>query len=71
MPNYKISDFLDNPNNTQKLYGYCGRIARINLTTKEVSYLDTYKYVPKYVGGRMVINRIFWDEVKPGTGAFD
>ena len=71
MPNYKISDMLDNPNNTQKLYGYCGKIARINLTTREVSYLDTYKYVPKYVGGRMVINRIFWDEVKPGTAAFD
>lgn len=71
MPNYKIHDFLDNPANKQQLYGYCGKIARINLTTKEVSFLDTYQYVPKYVGGRMIINRIFWDEVKPGTGAFD
>ena len=71
MPNYKIADFLENPENTQKLYGYCGKIARINLTTKEVSTLSTYKYVPKYVGGRMLIHRIFWDEVAPGTGAFD
>ena len=71
MPNYTIKDILDNPNNTQKLYGYCGKIARINLTTKEISYVDTYQYVPKYVGGRMLIHRIFWDEVQPGTGAFD
>lgn len=60
MPNYSLSDILDNPNNTQHLYGYCGKIVRINLTTREISYLDTYQYVPKYVGGRMVINRIFW-----------
>lgn len=69
MPNYSLSDILDNPNNTQHLYGYCGKIVRINLTTREISYLDTYQYVPKYVGGRMVINRIFWDEVPAGTGA--
>ena len=71
MPNFTISDILENPSNTQHLYGYCGKIARINLTTREVSYLDTYQYVPKYVGGRMLIHRIFWDEVPAGTGAFD
>ena len=71
MPNYNVQDVLENPSNTQKLYGYCGRIARIDLSTREVSMVDTYQYVPKYVGGRMLIHRIFWDEVKPGTGAFD
>ena len=39
MPNYKIADLLENPENTQRLYGYCGKIARINLTTREVSTL--------------------------------
>lgn len=71
MPNYSKTDILENPSNTMKLLGYSGKILRINLTTKEISLVDTYKYVPKYVGGRMIINRIFWDEVKPGTGAFD
>lgn len=71
MPNYKISDILENPDNTQKLYGYCGKIARINLTAKEISHLSTYQYVPKYIGGRMLINRIFWDEVPAGVSAFD
>ena len=51
--------------------GYIGKIARINLTDKSVEIVPTSKYVPKYIGGRAVCNRIFWDEVKPGTGAFD
>ena len=71
MPNYRPSDILENPENTGHLTGYCGKIVRINLTTGEISYLSTYKYVPKYIGGKTLINRIFWDEVKPGTGAFD
>lgn len=71
MPNYTIDDILNQEANTQHLYGYSGKIIRIDLTTREVSFLDTYQYVPKYVGGRMVINRIFFDEVAPGTGAFD
>lgn len=71
MPNYTISDILDQPTNKKHLYGCCGKIARINLSTGKISSLDTYKYVPEYIGGRMVINRIFWDEVPVGTGAFD
>lgn len=66
MPNYSLTDILDQPGNTRHLYGYCGKIARINLTTGEVSYVDTYQYVPKYVGGRMVINRIFWMRSRRG-----
>lgn len=71
MPNYSLSDILDNPDNTQHLYGYSGKIIRFNLTTKEISFLNTYQYVPEYIGGRMLINRIFWDEVPAGTGGFD
>ena len=71
MPNYDLSDMLDNPENQQRLYGYTGHIARINLTKGTVSDMSTYSYVPKYIGGRSLINRIFWDEVAPGTGAFD
>ena len=41
MPNYNVQDVLENPSNTQKLYGYCGRIARIDLSTREVSMVDT------------------------------
>ena len=56
----------------QKPRGYAGKILRINLTTKEISYIDTYQYVPKYIGGRGIAAKIFWDEVTdPDVGAFD
>ena len=54
-----------------ELYGYVGSIVRINLTESTCELIPTSKYVPKYIGGRTVCNRIFWDEVAPGTGAFD
>jgi len=52
-------------------YGYAGKIARINLTDKSVTQIPSSKYVPEYIGGRAVCNRIFWEEVRPGTAAFD
>ena len=54
-----------------KTYGYVGKIARINLTDKSVEIIPTSNYAPKYIGGRSVCNKIFWDEVKPGVRAFD
>jgi aldehyde:ferredoxin oxidoreductase len=54
-----------------KLYGYTGKIARIDLTTGVVTYVSTWDYVPKYIGGRGICNKIFWDEVRPGVRALD
>ncbi|NTW72575.1 MAG: aldehyde ferredoxin oxidoreductase, partial [Eubacteriaceae bacterium] len=56
---------------SEKLYGYAGKILRINLTTGEITHVPTSNYVPKYLGGRGVCNKIFWDEVAPGVKAFD
>jgi aldehyde:ferredoxin oxidoreductase len=52
-----------------ELYGYAGKIARINLTSLSVSEIPTSDYVPENIGGRGVCNRIFWEEMKPGIGA--
>ena len=46
-----------------KLYGYTGKILRIDLTNQTTSILETTKYVPEYLGGRALCYRIFWDEV--------
>ncbi|MCL1827945.1 MAG: aldehyde ferredoxin oxidoreductase [Oscillospiraceae bacterium] len=51
--------------------GYVGKIARIDLTAKTVTEIPTSKYVPENIGGRGVCNRIFWDNMRPGTGALD
>jgi aldehyde:ferredoxin oxidoreductase len=53
------------------MYGYAGKIVRIKLDDCSCEIVSTGKYVPEYIGGRAVCNRIFWDEVKPGTRAFD
>jgi len=53
------------------LFGYVGKIARINLTNKTVTEIPTEKYVPENIGGRGIANRIFWDEMRPGIGALD
>jgi aldehyde:ferredoxin oxidoreductase len=53
------------------LSGYAGKILRIDLTNKSTDTLKTEEYLPKYVGGRALCNKIFWDEVQPGVAAFD
>lgn len=54
-----------------QLYGYTGKIARINLTDSTVEIIPTSKYAPKYIGGRAISNKIYWDEVGPEVKAFD
>ncbi len=53
------------------LYGYAGNILRINLTDSTTECIPSSKYVPEYIGGMEVANKIFWDEVKGNVGAYD
>ena len=55
----------------EKLYGYAGKILRIDLTNGTTEIIDSRSYLPKWIGGRALAHKIFWDEVKPGVGAFD
>lgn len=68
---YAAKDILENPENTQHLAGYVGRILRLNLTDKTSEIVSTYKYVPKYIGGRTLATKIFWDEVGPEVDCYD
>lgn len=45
----------------QKLKGYQGKILRVDLTTRKISTIDTYKYAVEYVGGHGMASAIFWD----------
>ncbi|MDR1357857.1 MAG: hypothetical protein LBJ48_00675 [Coriobacteriales bacterium] len=54
-----------------KVFGYTGKILRISLTDQSTEIVPTSRYVPKYIGGRAICNRIFYDEVPVGTQAFD
>ncbi len=52
------------------MYGWMGKILSVNLSTAEISEFDTQPYADKYLGGRGIASRIYWDTVKPETRAF-
>jgi aldehyde:ferredoxin oxidoreductase len=53
------------------LYGYSGKILRVDLTSGRVSDIATSDYSDRFLGGRGIAAKIYWDEVSPATGALD
>jgi len=51
--------------------GYAGKLLRVNLSTRSIEQQSTADYLPDWYGGRAMAARIAWDEIPPGTGAFD
>ncbi len=51
--------------------GWMGKILQVNLTTSKINTIETKPLADKYLGGRGIGLRIYWDKVKPETGAFD
>ena len=49
----------------EKIYGYAGKILRVDLSTGEITEESIKKYAPKYIGGRAMGARIYWDEIMP------
>ena len=52
-----------------EMYGWTGRILRVDLSSGKISHIDTSKYVPQFIGGLGVAAGIAWDELRPGTDA--
>ena len=55
----------------EKFYGWTGKILRINLNDGSQSCINTHDYSSRFVGGRGIASRIYWDETGAGIGAFD
>ncbi len=51
--------------------GWCGKILDVNLTSGKTSELATWIYAERFLGGRGIATKIYFDRVKPETGAFD
>jgi aldehyde:ferredoxin oxidoreductase len=49
--------------------GYAGKILRVDLSKEEISYLDTAAYSERFLGGRGIAAKIYWDETTPETRA--
>ncbi len=54
-----------------EIYGWVGRILRIDLTEQRITTLDTMQYAEKYIGGRGIVARLGWEEIKPDIKEFD
>jgi aldehyde:ferredoxin oxidoreductase len=53
------------------MYGWTGKILDVDLGNLEIRQTDTQKYSGRYIGGRGIASRIYWERVSPRTGAFD
>ena len=54
-----------------ELYGYAGKVLRVDLSSGEITHVPTMDYANRFLGGRGLAAKIYWDEVAPGVGAFD
>jgi aldehyde:ferredoxin oxidoreductase len=52
-------------------YGYAGKILRADLSSRRASTVSTLEYADRFLGGRGMAARIYWDEVPPEAGPFD
>ena len=54
-----------------ELYGWAGKILRVDLSSGEIRTEETLRWGTDYLGGRGLAARIAWEELPPGIGAFD
>jgi aldehyde:ferredoxin oxidoreductase len=52
-------------------YGYAGKILRVDLSSGSITRIPTQDYSDRFVGGRGVAAKIYWDEVSWDVGPFD
>jgi len=52
------------------LYGYAGKILRVNLGNGKIGFEETRKYSSKFIGGRGIAAKIAWDELEPNVSPF-
>ena len=56
---------------TTDIFGWCGKILNVDLSNSRVTERDTMDYTERFLGGRGIATRIYWEEVGPDVGAFD
>jgi len=48
-----------------------GKILHIDLSNSQISVIPTSRYAGKYLGGRGIASRLYWEKVTPAVKAFD
>jgi len=52
-------------------FGYAGEILKVDLSDRKITRLPTVDYAGRFLGGRGVAAKLYWDMVPPQAGAFD
>jgi len=52
-------------------FGYAGKILKVDLSSASTSEVPTSNYADRFIGGRGIAAKIYWDEVPPEAKAFD
>lgn len=52
-------------------YGYMGRILRVALSSGRITETPTQDYTDRFLGGRGIAAKVYWDEVPPEAKALD
>ena len=50
---------------------YAGNILKVDLSTGSMVNLPTNEYTDRFIGGRGLATKLYWEMVPPDTGAFD
>ncbi|MBN2098101.1 MAG: hypothetical protein JW753_00740, partial [Dehalococcoidia bacterium] len=50
-------------------FGYAGRILRVDLSSNRIDDLPTSDYADRFLGGRGIATRLYWDHVPPKAQA--
>lgn len=52
------------------MFGYVGKILRVNLSSGTIGLTSTLDYAERFLGGRGIAAKIYWDEVPPEASAY-
>ncbi|MFC1942596.1 aldehyde ferredoxin oxidoreductase N-terminal domain-containing protein, partial [Chloroflexota bacterium] len=52
-------------------FGYAGEILKVNLSDGNISRLSTADYAERFLGGRGIAAKLYWDMVPPQIKAYD
>jgi aldehyde:ferredoxin oxidoreductase len=53
------------------MYGWCGKILTVDLSAEVIAEIDTQAYAERFLGGRGIATRLYWEKVPAATRAFD
>ena len=52
-------------------YGWCGKILKVDLSSEAIKEIDTQPYAERFLGGRGIATRLYWENVPATAKAFD